>query len=143
MTRVCSVWAACIAVAAAQSACVRAKTTSAPAPAPAIALPVASPAAPPALVDSSRAVVVIQADGADVDWSAPWGSGKPWTRTLTGLAIEGRRILVSGWGLRNHRHVEVQKPGAIARVPARVLLFDVDAGLAMLVVDDPGFWDGV
>jgi hypothetical protein len=141
MTRVCSVRVACVVLAAMQSACVRAKTTAPPAAA--IALPVASPAPPPARADSSRAVVVIQADGADVDWSAPWGSGKPWTRTLTGLAIEGRRILVGGWGLRNQRHVEVQKPGAIARVPARVLLFDVDAGLAMLVVDDPGFWDGV
>jgi hypothetical protein len=105
------------------------------------------PAAPPdgsrAIVDASRAIVVVQVDGVDVDWSAPWGSGKPWTRTLTGLAIDGSRIVVGGWGLRNHRHVEVQKPGSIARSTANVALFDIDAGLAVLTVDDPAFWQGV
>ncbi|HXN30841.1 MAG TPA: hypothetical protein VN894_03225 [Polyangiaceae bacterium] len=142
MTRVSSAWVACLELAAATSACVRApatRTTATPAMGPPSA--VSRPAPDP--VDPSRAVVVVQVDGVDVDWSAPWGSGKPWTRTLTGLAIDGRRILVSGWGLRNHRHVEVHKPGTIARAAAKVALFDVDAGLAMLTVDDPGFWEGV
>ncbi len=88
-------------------------------------------------------VVVVQVNGVDVDWTAPWGSGQPWTRTLTGLAVDGPRILVGGWGLRNARHVEVQKPGNLVRAPAKVAIFDDDAGLAILTVEDPAFWVGV
>jgi PDZ domain-containing protein len=114
------------------------------APRPVAAQPVwTPPEPPPAPPEPSRSVVLVQVDGVDVDWNAPWGSGKPWTRTLTGLAVDGGRILVSGWGLRNHRQVEVQKPGSIARVTAKVALFDADAGLAELTVDDPAFWQGV
>ncbi|MGA7118896.1 MAG: hypothetical protein WBY94_02300 [Polyangiaceae bacterium] len=114
------------------------------APRPVAAQPVWTPPQPsPAPPEPSRSVVLVHVDGVDVDWNAPWGSGKPWTRTLTGLAVDGGRILVSGWGLRNHRHVEVQKAGSIARVPAKVALFDADAGLAELTVDDPAFWQGL
>jgi hypothetical protein len=102
-------------------------------------VPAALPQAPQAQ-DPSRALVVVSSDGMDVDWHAPWGTGKPWTRTSTGLVVEGQRILVVGWALRNAQHVAVQEQGASVRTPARVLLFDEDAGFAVLGVDDPAFW---
>jgi PDZ domain len=99
--------------------------------------------APRRVVDTSAFVVAVHADGVDVDWDAPWGTGKSWHRTLTGLVVAGHRILVGGGGsLHNQRHVEVQKPGATARTPARVLLADEDAGFALLTVDGEPFWEG-
>jgi hypothetical protein len=94
----------------------------------------------PQTQDPARAVVVVTSDGMDVDWHAPWGTGKPWTRTSTGLVVDGQRILVVGWSLRNAQHVAVQEQGASARTAARVILLDEDTGLAVLGVDDPTFW---
>lgn len=100
---------------------------------------------PPSAVaeDPARSVVLVQVHGADVDWNAPWTQGSSWTRTLTGLVVAGHRVVVGGNGLRNGQQVEVQKPGAVSRAAARVVLFDVDAALAVLAVDDAEFWAGV
>jgi hypothetical protein len=90
--------------------------------------------------DPARGVVLVHVHGADIDWNAPWSHGSSWTRTLTGLVVAGHKVFVGGWGLRGGQEVEVQKPGAVTRAAARVALFDVDAGLALLDVDDPTFW---
>ena len=108
-----------------------------------------SPASPPAAAaapapepppDPARAVVLVHVEGVDVDWNEPWGAGKTWSRTIIGLPAPGHRVLVAGWHLRNAQHVEVQRPGAVARAAARIDLFDTDAGLAVLTVDDAAFW---
>ena len=78
--------------------------------------------------DVMQAVVIVDADGADADMASPWGSGKAWTRTMTGLVVGPRWILVGGWGLRGQKHVGVTKQGTTAKSPARVRLLDVDAG---------------
>jgi len=102
--------------------------------------PVAAAHPAAAAQDPSRAMVTVFIDGMDVDWQAPWGTGKSWARTDAGLVVDGQRILVVGWALRNQQHVAVQKQGASTRVPASVLVFDEDAGLALLTVGDPTFW---
>ena len=101
-------------------------------------------ATPPVVrVDVANAIVVVEADGVDPDFAAPWGTGKSWTRTMTGLVVDGQRILVGGWGLHGQRHVRVEKPGAAAWSDAREVLVDLDQGLALLSVADPSFWIGV
>jgi hypothetical protein len=62
---------------------------------------------------------------------------------MTGLVVGRRSIVVGGWGLRGQRHVRVSRPGSTAKTPARVLVFDEDAGLALLTVDDARFWTGL
>jgi len=99
--------------------------------------------APAAPVDVAQSIVIIDADGTDADPSAPWGGGKTWTRTLTGLAVDGHRILVGGWGLHGQQHVRAQRQGTTAKSPARAILVDADCGLALLTVDDPLFWTGL
>jgi hypothetical protein len=110
---------------------------SAPAPKPVQVAP--PPPAARALADS---IVLVDADGSDVDLAAPWGTGKAWTRVMAGVAVQGHHVVVGGWGLRNAAHVRVQKPGSGEKVPAKVVRFD-GCGLALLSVDDAGFWNGV
>jgi hypothetical protein len=88
----------------------------------------------------TKAALIVEADGIDADMATPWGSGNAWTRTMTGLVVGARSIVVGGWGLRGQRHVRVSKPGSTLKTPARVLIFDEDAGLALLTVDDATFW---
>jgi hypothetical protein len=92
--------------------------------------------------DVAQAVVIVEADGADIDMASPWGSGRAWTRTMAGLVVRPHRVLVGGWGLRRHKHVRVARQGSTTKSEARVLLFDEDAGLALLAVDDPAFSTG-
>jgi len=108
------------------------------APAPAVA-----PLGPPPPVDVAQSIVIVDADGADVDMTAPWGTGKAWTRTLTGVVVEGRAILVGGWGLYGQQHVHAQRQGTTVKSTARLVVFDADCGLALLTVDDPAFWSGL
>jgi hypothetical protein len=112
------------------AACVSKAPAVAAMPAPALA----------AAQDPMRAVLLVHVDGVDVDWNEPWGAGRAWSRTIIGLPAPGHRVLVAGWQLRNAQHVEVQRPGAVARAVARIELFDVDAGLAVLAVDGDTFW---
>ena len=86
--------------------------------------PVATPP-PVARADVAQAIVVVEADGVDPDLAAPWGTGKSWTRTMTGLVVDGERILVGGWGLHRQQHVRVEKPGAAAWSEAREVLVDL------------------
>jgi S1-C subfamily serine protease len=94
-------------------------------------------------LDVSQSVVIVEGDGADVDRSAPWASEKTWTRVRTGLVVDGHQILVTGWGLENHKHVTVQKLGSTAKLAARAVKIDPDAGFMLLTVDDPAFWKGL
>ena len=112
---------------------------SAPPPAPATAQVAPPPAAAHSLADS---IVYVEADGSDIDFAAPWGTGKAWTRSMAGVAVSGHRILVGGWGLRNQAHVRVEKRGSNEKVAAKVARFD-GCGLAILTVDDASFWNGL
>src|SRR5207344_1261144 len=41
------------------------------------------------------AVVTVRVTGQDWNWRAPWEKQAPWTRTVTGLVVPGRRILAT------------------------------------------------
>jgi hypothetical protein len=90
--------------------------------------------------DVSKSTVIVEADGIDADMATPWGSGNAWSRTMMGLVVQPRGILVGGWGLRGQKHVRVAKPGSSVKTPARLIVFDEDAGLALLTVDEAAFW---
>jgi hypothetical protein len=103
-----------------------------------------APSAPVAH-DARDSIVAVEIDGVTPDLSAPWGTGKPWTRTLSGLAVEGHHIVVGGWELRGHKHIRVERLGTSAstRSSAHVLFEDPDQGLTLLATDDDGFWQGL
>jgi hypothetical protein len=114
------------------------------APAPAAIAPVAAPAPLVATNGGLRAgIVSVRVTGQDWNWRAPWEKQAPWTRTVTGLVVPGRRILLASTAFGNHLLVEAQKLGTDARAVARVELVDQEGPLALVAVDDPAFWEGL
>jgi hypothetical protein len=113
-------------------------TPSAPAPV------AAAPVAPSATNGHLRAgIVSVRVTGQDWNWRAPWEKQAPWTRTVTGLVVPGRKILLASTAFGNHLLVEAQKLGSEARTVARVELVDQEGPLALVAVDDPAFWEGL
>ena len=115
------------------------------------AAPVATPPTPAPVVVEAHAgngslragVVSVRVTGQDWNWRAPWEKQSPWTRTVTGLVVPGHRILAASTAFGNPLLVEAQKLGSEARTVARVELVDHEGPLALIAVDDPGFWEGL
>jgi S1-C subfamily serine protease len=108
-----------------------------PAPAPTLA-------SSPVLNGHLRAGIVrVAVTGQEWNWKTPWAKQPPWTRPATGLVVSGRRILCASSAFGNHLLVELQKLGEDARTPGRVVLADPEGPLALIEVDDPGFWQGL
>jgi hypothetical protein len=102
------------------------------------------PAASPVLNGHLRAGIVrVVVTGQEWNWKTPWAKEPPWTRAATGLVVDGPRILCASTAFGNHLLVEVQKLGEDARTPGRVVLTDPEGPLALIEVDDPGFWEGL
>jgi hypothetical protein len=117
--------------------------------------PASTPAAPPApaaVAEPAPAagngkvragIVSVRVTGQDWNWRTPWEKQAPWTRTVTGLVVPGRKILLASTAFGNHLLVEAQKLGSEARTVARVELVDQEGPLALVAVDDPAFWEGL
>jgi hypothetical protein len=117
--------------------------------------PASAPAAPPAPAavaapDTTASnghlrtgIVSVRVTGQDWNWRAPWEKQAPWTRTVTGLVVPGRKILLASTAFGNHLLVEAQKLGSEERTVARVELVDQEGPLALVAVDDPAFWEGL
>jgi hypothetical protein len=88
-------------------------------------------------------VVSLRITGQDWNWRTPWEKQGPWTRTVTGLVVEGNRILAASTAFGNPLLVEVQKLGGDARTVGRVELVDHEGPLALVAVEDPAFWEGL
>lgn len=73
----------------------------------------------------------------------PWQKDKPRTRTFVGTVISGNRILTISDDLGDATLIQVEKFDRPPRIPARIVHCDHQAGLALLTVDDPGFFDGL
>ena len=120
--------------------CASAPPRATPDPAP------AEPKATAPLVGNGRlraGIVSVRVTGQDWNWRAPWEKQVPWTRTVTGLVVSRRKILVASTTFGNHILVEAQKLGSDERTPARVVLVDQEGPLALVEVDDPSFWEGL
>ena len=134
----------------AAAACATTRTTApvAAAPPPPLVVHSTEPVPPEALGAASNAalrasVVSVRVTGQDWNWRAPWEKQAPWTRTVTGLVVPGRRILATSTAFGNPLLVEAQKLGSEARSVARVELVDHEGPLALIAVDDPAFWEGL
>ena len=105
---------------------VAAACASAPPRAASPSAPTPPAAAPPATADSTSngqlraGIVSVRVTGQDWNWRAPWAKQAPWTRTVTGLVVPGRKILLASTAFGNHLLVEAQKLGSDSRSVARV-----------------------
>lgn len=71
----------------------------------------------------------------------PWQKDQPRTRTFIGTVMTGNRILMLSDDLGGATLIQVQKYDRPPRVPARVVHCDYQTGMALITVDEPGFFD--
>jgi S1-C subfamily serine protease len=71
----------------------------------------------------------------------PWTKGTPSTRTGSAVVLHDSLLLTESKLIRNAILIQVQKNGSATRIPARVVHVDADIDLALLAVDEPGFFD--
>jgi hypothetical protein len=73
----------------------------------------------------------------------PWQKNKPRTRTFVGTVLPDQRILTIADDLGDATLIQVEKFDRPPRLPARIIHCDYQAGLAVLTVDEPGFFNDV
>jgi S1-C subfamily serine protease len=89
------------------------------------------------------AVVKIYATRLLPQKGAPWRPGSPSAVSGSGFVIDGHRILTNAHVVNNATFVQVRQYGDAERATARVLYVSHEADLALLGVDDPGFFDSI
>lgn len=73
----------------------------------------------------------------------PWQKAKPSTRRFFGVVVPGNRILVFSKNLNDATLIQVEKFDRPPRVPARIIHQDHQIGIALITVDEPGFFDNL
>jgi S1-C subfamily serine protease len=102
-----------------------------------VALPSTSAAEPP------DAVLKIYATQLASNYGTPWKAGTPVSVSGSGFVIPGHRILTNAHVVSDATFIQVRRYGEPGRVPARVLHVSDEADLALLTVDEPGFFDAI
>ena len=76
----------------------------------------------------------------DWDQDRPWVKRVPQVRLALGVVVEGPRILTTAQMVADATLIEVEKFGQVVRSTARVVQSDPEVDLALLEVEDPGFF---
>jgi len=100
-----------------------------------------APAAPGG--DPREAVLKIYATQLSQNFGAPWKPGNSRTVSGSGFVVAGGRILTNAHVVSNSTFLQVRRYGESERVAARVLFVSHEADLALLTVDQPGFFDSI
>ena len=76
-------------------------------------------------------------------WSEyrPWQKNKPRSRNFAGIVVPGNRILMLTDDLDDQTLIQVEKNDRPPRFPGRIVHCDYQIGLAVITVDEPGFFD--
>ncbi len=107
----------------------------------AVLLPGAS--SPASAAEPPDAVLKIYATQLISDYGTPWKAGSSRTVSGSGFVIAGHRILTNAHVVSDATFLQVRRYGESERVPARVLYASNEADLALLTVDQPGFFDPI
>jgi hypothetical protein len=86
-------------------------------------------------------VVSLRVTHQSFDEHRPWTKGTPSTRVGSAVVVHDSLLLTESKLIRDAILIQVQKNGSATRVPARVVHVDADIDLALLEVDEPGFFD--
>jgi S1-C subfamily serine protease len=90
---------------------------------------------------SDAQVVALRVTYQAFDEHRPWTRGTPNTRLGSAVVVKGSQLLTESKLVRDAILIQVQKNGSATRVPARVVHVNGDIDLALLEVDEPGFFD--
>jgi S1-C subfamily serine protease len=104
-------------------------------------LPVVAP--PAGAAEPPDAVLKIYATQLTADYGTPWKAGSSRSVSGSGFVIAGHRILTNAHVVSDATFIQVRRYGDSERVPARVLFTSNEADLALLTVDEPGFFDPI
>ena len=75
------------------------------------------------------------------DEDRPWVKTNPEVRDGTAVVISNRLLLTGASMIRNATFIQVEKKGRSDWIPARLIHQDATINLALLTVDQPGFFD--
>lgn len=93
-----------------------------------------------ALRTIEESVVKIYTTQAEPDYFTPWRLLTPQQSSGSGSVIAGNRILTNAHVVANASYVQAQKHNDPRRYLARVVFISHDADLALITVDEPGFF---
>ena len=98
-------------------------------------------AAAPAFALPMDSVVKIFAVQSSPDYFAPWDDFPPSEISASGCVISGKRILSNAHAVSDQTFLMVRKQSSPKKYIARVLFVGHECDLALLTVDEPGFFD--
>ena len=87
-----------------------------------------------------ESVIKIYTTQAEPDYFTPWRLLTPQQSTGSGSVIEGNLILTNAHVVANASYVQAQKHNDPRRYLGRVVFISHDADLALITVDEPGFF---
>lgn len=88
----------------------------------------------------AKSLVRIEATSQEPDYKAPWNPGQVSGGVGAGFIIGGNRIMTNAHVVSNARFLTVSKEGDPKPHQARVVFIAHDCDLAILTVDEPGFF---
>jgi S1-C subfamily serine protease len=86
-------------------------------------------------------VVALRVTYQAFDEYRPWDKQNPSTRTASAVVVDDSLLLTEAQIVRDATLIQVQKHGSARSVPASVIHIDHDIDLAVLTVEEPGFFD--
>jgi len=89
-----------------------------------------------------ESVVLIRSVQQDFDYVTPWKQTAMSQGTGSGFIIAAQRVLTNAHNVSNCKYVEIKKQNSAKRYHARVAFIAHDCDLAILTVDDQGFFEG-
>ena len=92
-------------------------------------------------LDYGARVVALSVTRQAFDEHRPWAKTNPRTRGASAVVVEGPLLLTEAQMIADATLIRVEKHGAPYQVPARVVHVDPEIDLALLAVDEPGFFD--
>jgi S1-C subfamily serine protease len=75
------------------------------------------------------------------DQDRPWAKKSPQVRRAESVVVPGPYLLTTAFVMADATHIEVEKRGRPARATVRPVLVDPEVDLALLAVEEPGFFD--
>jgi S1-C subfamily serine protease len=108
-----------------------------------VTLSIVWPNSAPAATDVRDSMVKIYSVQNEPDYDNPWNMKGPEAFSGSGCVIEGNRILTNAHMVSDHTFIMVRLHGQPQKHPAKVVAVSHEADLALLSVDEPGFFKGV
>lgn len=94
-------------------------------------------------VDLARAALVrVSVTAQETDYRTPWSPGSTRSGRGAGFVIDGNRVMTNAHVVANAKFIALDKEGDPSSYTARVLHVAHDCDLAIVVPDDPSFFQG-